>query len=60
MPQYRAEFMNHGGHVYRIVEFEAEHDEQAKERAKREFSSGIGFGYEIRDGNRHVHTEQFR
>ena len=60
LPQYRAHFLNYRGHVWHTVDFNAEHDDHAKEHARREFKSGIGMGYEIWTGDRHVHTERYR
>ncbi len=55
LSHYRAQFLNHGGHVFRTEHFDAENDDAAKARAKHEFRSGIGMGYEIWEGDRLVH-----
>ena len=59
MASYRAHFLNHGGHVFSVEDFHAEHDEAAKAYAAEVFQSTIGKGYEIWQGDRLVHAEDF-
>jgi hypothetical protein len=60
MAEYRVHFLNHGDRVYRVAHFDAPHDEAAKAHVAQQFRSGIGKGYEIWEGDRHVHTEVYR
>ncbi len=59
LSQYRAQFLTHGGKIFRVESLRAEDDDAAITRAKQEFRSGIGMGYEIWNGDRHVHTELY-
>ena len=58
--EYRIHFLTHGHRAFRVDHFDAEHDEAAKAHASRHYRSGIGKGYEIWEGDRHVHTEVYR
>jgi hypothetical protein len=61
MAEYRIAFLNHGDVVFHSAHFDAHDDEAAKEHAKSQHrSSGIGKGYQIWAGDRHVHTEVYR
>jgi hypothetical protein len=59
MASYRAHFVDHGGNVFSAEGFHAEHDEAAKAYAAEVFKSTIGKGYEIWQGDRLVHAENF-
>jgi hypothetical protein len=59
MALYRAHFLDHGGNVFSVEDFDAEHDEAAKTYAAEVFQSTIGKGYEIWHGDRLVHAENF-
>jgi hypothetical protein len=59
MTLYRAHFLDHGGNVFSVEDFHAEHDEAAKSYAAEVFQSTIGKGYEIWQGDRLVHAEDF-
>lgn len=59
MGQYQAQFLTHGNRVFGREHFDAETDGHAIEHARQRYRSGIGKGYEIWDGDRHVHTEVF-
>lgn len=59
MALYRAHFLNHGGHVFSVTHFDAEDDEEAKAYAAAAFESTVGKGYEIWQGDRLVHVEDY-
>ena len=59
MPSYRADFLDHGGNVFSVTHFDAEHDDAAKAYAADVFESTIGKGYEIWHGDRLVHVEDY-
>lgn len=60
MAGYRIDFMNHSNRVFRAELFEANNDDHARELARQLYRSGIGRGYRIWAGERHVHTEIYR
>jgi hypothetical protein len=57
MTRYHIRFLNHAGLVYGQEELCSPSDQTAIEQARRLHRHGIGMGYEIWDGERHVHTE---
>lgn len=60
MPLYQVHFVDHGGRVFGSEELQSAHDGEAIERARRIHRHAIGKGYEIWEGDRHVHTETLR
>ncbi len=56
---YQAHFQDHGGRIFSVTEFEADHDEAAISHAAERFKASIGHGYEIRQGNRRVHYHTY-
>ena len=59
MALYRALFLDHGGNIFSVEPFEAEHDQAAKDYAAEVFQSTIGKGFEIWRGDRLVHMEDY-
>jgi hypothetical protein len=57
MESYRARFLTHGGRVFGTEDFEADTDQHAIEYARKMFSTSIGKGHEIWQGERRIHTE---
>lgn len=57
MTPYQARFITHANRVFDTQDFEAESDDHAIRHAWERFRSGIGKGYEIWSGDRHVHTQ---
>jgi hypothetical protein len=53
---YEARFITDSDQVFGVEKFDAHHDDHAIAYAKRLFASGIGKGYQIWQGDRHVHT----
>ena len=56
MPFYIIKFKNHGGHVFGVEGFAAEHDEAAIEKAHFKHVPAIGYGFDLWDGDRLVHS----
>ncbi len=56
--RYRIRFKRHGGEVYSTADLDASDDQNAIELARVRFPGGPGNGYEIWQGERHVHTEE--
>jgi len=54
---YLLVFKDDGGHVFSAATLSAEHDAGAIAKARSVYRSGIGRGFEIRDGERLVHAE---
>ena len=59
MKQYRAHFLTHGGEIFGVAHFEAEHDEAAIAHARKALSTKTGKGHEIWHGDRLVHVENY-
>jgi hypothetical protein len=59
MARYRIQFLNHANDIFGFEIFDADGDEQAIDRAALVYSSNIGKGYEIWDGDRRVHVESY-
>lgn len=57
---YDIRFINHAGSVFGQDEMHCACDEDVIEKARHLHRHGIGKGYEIWDGDRHVHTETHR
>lgn len=60
VPRYSAYFIDHAGNIFSREYFEASDDERAVFYARVVFQSGIGKGFEVWQGDRHLHTEIFR
>ncbi len=60
MPRYRIRFFDHSGRVFGSEEMDCAQDQLAIEKARELHTHGIGAGYEIWEGERHVHTEKLR
>ena len=60
MPRYRICFFDHSGRVFGSEEMDCAQDQLAVEKARELHTHGIGAGYEIWEGERHVHTEKLR
>ena len=54
---YHLLFQDYGGNIYSHANLLAENDNAAIDTARRLYRSGIGAGYEIWGGGRHLHTE---
>jgi hypothetical protein len=55
--RYQICFKRHGGEIYSTADLDAHDDRHAIELARVRFRGGPGNGYEIWQGERHVHTE---
>jgi len=60
MPHYRIRFFDHSGRVFGTEEMDCAQDQLAIDKARELHTHGIGAGYEIWEGERHVHTEKLR
>ena len=60
MTRYDIRFINHAGMVFGAAEMHCTCDAEVIEKAHHLHRHGIGKGYEIWDGPRHVHTETRR
>jgi len=56
---YRIVLVNHADVVFSSREINADDDNAARTRARTEFRSGIGKGYQIWDGDRLVHSQVY-
>ncbi len=56
MPPYRIEFKNHGGHVYGTEHIVCANDAEAIASAHRHHVPGIGYGFDLWEGDRLVHA----
>lgn len=56
MPLYRIDFKNHGGHVYSSHHLSCATDHEAIAAAHLNNVPGIGFGFDLWDGTRRVHS----
>jgi len=60
MAPYRAQHVTHADYIFSVDHFVAEHDQAAIKHAAQVLRSGIGKGYEIWQGDRLVHVENYR
>jgi len=60
MALYRIHFVTHSDDIFGTEYFDSEEDTQAINQAFSVYRSGIGKGYEVWQGDRHVHTEVYR
>ena len=57
MSKFCLYFFDHGGNIFGTDELQADDDDEAVQVAKTIFKCGIGGGYDIWQGIRHVHLE---
>jgi hypothetical protein len=60
MALYEARFLTHGNEVFGREQFEAEHDDAARDYTNRVLRTPVGKGHEIWHGDRLVHREIYR